>query len=55
MTKRQNTHILETEKFIPSLRRHFLTKTLEILHKDLSYDGIFPHQIWFNSDEEEQS
>ena len=30
--------------------RHFLTKTLEILHKDFSYDCICPHQIWFISD-----
>ena len=33
----------------------FFTKTLEILHKDLSYDCICPHQIWFSSDTGEQS
>ena len=56
MTKHPNTHISETDKkFIVSLWRHFLTKTLEILHKDLSYDCILPHQIWFSSDTGERS
>ena len=37
MTKRQNTHISETEKVYCVIMTSFLTKTLEILHKDLSY------------------
>ena len=55
MTKRQNTHISETEKvYCDIMTRHFLTKKLEILHKDLSYDCVCPQQIWFSSDKGER-
>ena len=40
MTKLPNTHISETEKVYCVIMTSFLTKTLEILHKDLSYDCI---------------
>ena len=50
MTKCPNTHISETEKVYCVIMTSFLTKTLEILHKDLSYDCICPHQIWFSLD-----
>ena len=38
MTKRQNTHIPETEKVYCVIMTSFLkTKTLEILHKDFAH------------------
>ena len=55
MTKLPNTHILETEKVYCVIMTSFLTKTHEILHKDLSYDFICPYQICFSSDTGEQS
>ena len=55
MTKRQNTHISVTEKVYCVIMTSFLLKTLEILHKDLPYDCICPHQIWFSSDKGERS
>ena len=55
MTKRQNSHISETEKVYCVIMTSFLTKTLEVLHKDLSYDNIWSQQIWFSSSKGEQS
>ena len=40
MTKRPNTHISVTEKDYCVIMTSFLTKTLEILHDDLSCDCI---------------
>ena len=37
------------------LWRLLLTKTLEILHKDLSFNCFSSHQIWFSSDTGERS
>ena len=37
MTKRQNTHISETEKAYWVVMTSFLTKALEILHKDFGH------------------
>ena len=36
MMKHQNTHIWETEKVYGVIMTSFLSKTLEILHKDFS-------------------
>ena len=55
MRKRQNTHIVETEKVYCVIMTSFLTKTLEILHKELSYDCVCSQQIWFSSDKGERS
>ena len=38
------------EKFIVSLWGHLLTKILKTLHKDLPYDCIWPHLVWFGLD-----
>ena len=53
--KLPNTHISETEKVYCVIMTSFFTKTLEILQKDLSYDCICSHQIWFSSDTGERS
>ena len=55
MTKRQNAHLLETEKVYCIIMTSFLTKTIEILHKDLSYDCVYLQTIWFSSDKGERS
>ena len=45
MTKRQNTRILETKKAYDVIMTSFLTKALEMLHKEFPYDRICSHRI----------